>query len=165
MDIAYFQTASENNRLRAVCPYRDGRGRNVYHCTGAPTILDVRRTALFIGTLLTSDRTRVIGVDGRVEPLIEPAIRSLCREGTLEALACSRLSKLSSETRDTGRGWYRHHHHHLHIAFNKISGAGLMPTHTDEDLSISPGRPNIARDVRDVEASGAQGHVIRGKDD
>ena len=159
MDIAYFQTTSTDNRLRAVCPHRNNAGRNVNHCTGQPTILDTRRTALFIGTLLTSDRTRVVGVDGRIRPLVEPLLRGFCADGTLDPIACTRLTKLVAETADTGKGWFRHHHHHLHIAFKKISGAGIVPTRTDDDLTISPGRGDIRSEVRRLESSGARGHV------
>jgi hypothetical protein len=51
MDIAYFQTTGTNNYLRAVCPHTSG-GVDQYHCTAAPTILDVKRTALFLGAFL-----------------------------------------------------------------------------------------------------------------
>jgi hypothetical protein len=160
MDIAYYQTRGVDNHLRAVCPHHIA-GRNVNHCTGQPTILDVRRSALFIGTLLTSDRTRVIGVDGRIEPLIAPAMRALCADGTLQQVACNRLSKLASETTNTGNGWYRHHHHHLHIAFKRIGTAGTAPMAVDEDLTIAPGRSDIAAELRRLEARRARGHIIR----
>lgn len=160
MDIAYYQTTGTDNRLRAVCPYRNSNGVDVDHCTGAPTILDVRRTALFIGTLLTSDRTRVIGVDGRIEPLLHPALRALCNDGTLERIACDRMGKLSSETSNTGLGWFRHHHHHLHISFKKISGAGFRAREQNE-RSIAPGRRLTPAELRQLQLSGAPGHILR----
>ena len=123
MDIGYYQSTGENNYLRAVCPHTSG-GVEQYHCTGAPTILDVKRTALFLGAFLTSDRTRIIGVDGKVGPLVGPALLSLCEAGTLPKLACDRKSMIAWETTDTGRGWYKFHHHHFHVSLKKVSAAG-----------------------------------------
>jgi hypothetical protein len=120
MDIGYYQTEGTNNYLRAVCPHTSG-GYDVYHCTGAPTILDVKRTALFLGAFLTSDRTRIIGVDGKIGPLVVPALQTLCDDGVLPKLACDRKNMIAYETTDTGRGWYKFHHHHFHVSLKKVS--------------------------------------------
>ncbi len=119
MDIAYFQSTGTNNYLRAICPHTTN-GYDAYHCTGAPTILDVKRSALFLGALLLSPRTRIIGVDGKVGPLVEPAIESFCADGTLPQAACDNLTRLAWETTDTGRGWFKFHHHHLHVSLKKV---------------------------------------------
>ena len=160
MDIAYYQRTGPNNRLRAVCPHRNSAGANVHHCTGAPTALDVRRTALFVGTLLTSARTRKVGVDGRIRPLLEPEIRALCRAGTLEQSACDRLNDLAAETTDTGLGWFRHHHHHLHVSFLKINGTGVVAPAAGTDESIVPGgRPSRA-ELERLRKARIRGHVM-----
>lgn len=114
MDIAYYQTGTADNRLRAVCPHRTGTA-DAYHCTDEPTLLDPWRTALFLGHLHASPQLRVIGVDGRVGPLVDSALRQLCDGGWVTGNACARHS-ITWETTDTGRGWFYFHHHHLHIS-------------------------------------------------
>ncbi len=116
MDIGYFQTGTANNRLREVCPHTSG-GAEQYHCTGDPTTLDPWRTALFIGHLHSSPQLRVIGVDGRVGPLVDSATASLCADGWLSSTACS-SSRMTYETTDTGRGWFLFHLHHLHVSLS-----------------------------------------------
>ena len=123
MDIAYYQLAADDNRLRPVCPHTSG-GSDVYHCTGAPTDLDVWRSALFIAALHDSPQMRVLGVDGRIGPLVEDAIDELCASGWFAGGACSDL-QLAYETSDTGSGWYRFHHHHLHVSLLSRLQAGL----------------------------------------
>lgn len=153
MDIAYYQLTSANNRLRAVCPHTSNN-KDVKHCTGTPNNLDVRRTALFIGTLLTSDRVRVIGVDGRIEPVLVPEIKALCRAGLLPQLACNRLGKIASETSDTGKGWFRHHHHHLHVSLKKIGG---RPAPADR---IAPDNIAVTREINMLSREGILGHAL-----
>jgi hypothetical protein len=120
MDIGYYQTTGTNNYLRPVCPHTSG-GVDQYHCTGAPTILDVKRTALFLGAFLLSDRTRIIGVDGKIGPLVVPAMQALCDDGSLPKLSCDRKTMIAYETTDTGRGWYKFHHHHFHVSLKKVT--------------------------------------------
>lgn len=115
MDIAYYQMSGDN-RLRSVCPHTEG-GSDVYHCTGAPNDLDPWRTALFLGHLHASPNVRVIGVDGRVGPLVDSALSQLCADGWVSGAACSRHSITWEET-DMGRGWFRFHHHHLHVSIS-----------------------------------------------
>ena len=114
MDIAYYQTGTADNRLRSVCAHTSG-GEDAYHCTGEPTMLDPWRTALFIGHLHATPQLRVIGVDGRVGPLVDSAMSQLCGGGWLSGTACS-SSRMTYETTDMGRGWFYFHHHHLHIS-------------------------------------------------
>ncbi len=113
MDIAYFQVGHPDNLLRPICDHEAGGEQN--HCTSDPDRLDVWRTALFLALLHDSPQLRVIGVDGRVGPLVEQAIRTLCGRGFLADGACDE-SSLAYETRDTGRGWFRFHHHHFHVS-------------------------------------------------
>lgn len=112
IDIAYFQTGTPDNRLRPVCASsRDGVDQA--RCTGPPSLLDVPRTALFVEALAASGAVRVIGVDGRVGPLLEAGLRGLCAQGVT---ACGEVP-LAYETADTGLGWFTGHHHHLHVSF------------------------------------------------
>ncbi len=118
MDIAYFQMTSPDNKLRVICPHSEGT-QDQYHCTETPNNLDVWRSALFIGALLTSPQVRVLGVDGRAGPLIEAAMDQLCSDGWLPQSACmAKNQKLAYEVTDGGAGWYHFHHHHFHISFN-----------------------------------------------
>lgn len=118
MDIGYFQVGTANNQLRPICPHTSG-GADQYHCTGDPVNLDPWRTALFMGHMHASPNLRVIGMDGRVGPMIESALTQLCADGWVSGTACSRPS-LAFEVTDMGRGWFAFHHHHLHIS---VSGS------------------------------------------
>ncbi len=119
IDLAYYQVGQTNNRLRPICPYTSG-GVDQSHCVGDPTILDVWRHALFLGTVFESSRTRVVGVDGKAGPLIVAAIDQLCDDGWLSATACNNIA-LAYETTNMGNGWYYHHHHHSHISLEPAS--------------------------------------------
>lgn len=114
IDIAYYQTGTSDNRLRSVCAHTSG-GEDAYHCTGEPTMLDPWRTALFLGHLHASPQVRVIGVDGRVGPLVDSALTQLCADGWVSGAGCGSHSITWEET-DTGRGWFYFHHHHLHLS-------------------------------------------------
>ena len=124
MDIAYYQVGQRNNQLRPICNHIRG-GEDQYHCIGEPENLDVWRTALFIGLLHASPQVRVIGVDGRVGPLVTDAIAQLCAEGWLATSACDRDGPaLAYEVQDQGRGWYYFHHHHLHLSLSSRPAGG-----------------------------------------
>jgi hypothetical protein len=118
IDTAYYQTGTADNRLRPVCPH-EVDGADQHRCVGAPTTLDVKRTALFLGALLTSSRVRVIGVDGKIGPLVKPEIQNLCDGGVVPAESCTRLSRIAYEETDTGLGWYRFQHHHMHVSLSR----------------------------------------------
>jgi hypothetical protein len=102
-----------------VCPHTSG-GSEANHCTGEPTILDVKRTALFLGALLTSDRVRVMGVDGKIGPLLVDAMQKQCDDGTLPTVACERKLLIRYEATDTGGGWFYFRHHSIHISSKKV---------------------------------------------
>jgi hypothetical protein len=112
IDVAYFQTGTPDNRLRSVCPTAIDRVEQ-HHCVGEPDLLDVGRTALFVEALASTGGVRVIGVDGRIGPLLEAELQSLCDTGVTD---CTPVP-LAYETTDTGEGWYRFHHHHMHVGF------------------------------------------------
>jgi len=153
MDLGYYQTTGTNNYLRAVCPHTSG-GYDAYHCTGAPTILDVRRTALFLGAFVTSDRTRIIGVDGKIGPLVVPAMQKLCDEGTLPRLSCDRKSMIAYEVTDTGRGWYKFHHHHFHVSLKKVSADW-----SDGSESFAPSNTSLAWELEHLDVAQVLGHA------
>ena len=112
IDIAYFQTGTSDNRLRPVCGSAlDGVDQD--HCTEPPELLDVPRTALFIDALARSGAVRVIGVDGRIGPLLEAGLQALCDARITD---CADVP-LAYETSDTGLGWFTSHHHHMHVSF------------------------------------------------
>ena len=115
IDLAYFQTGSRDNQARPVCEHSTG-GRDAYHCTAPPHLLDPWRNALFIAALAEHPRLRVIGMDGQVGPLVEAALATLCEDGWVEGSAC-RSTPLAYEVTDSGRGWYLFHHHHMHVSY------------------------------------------------
>ena len=120
IDLAYYQINTPDNRLREVCDSND-----MHHCVGQPDRLDPWRTALFLGTVFEFDDTiRVIGVDGKIGPLIETAMRKLCETDWLSDLACANITpypNLAYEVVDNGLGWYLFHHHHAHISAHSRS--------------------------------------------
>ena len=119
LDIAYFQTGTADNDLRAVCVTESGEPAvEQYHCVEEPHLLDAWRTALFIGALHDSTHLRVVGVDGMIGPGIEEKISWLCDNSWLTGAACSGQLKLSYEVTDTGYGWYYFHHNHMMVSFN-----------------------------------------------
>ena len=116
MDIAYFQVGTADNLLRPICDHISS-GQDQYHCVGEPELLDVWRTALYLGKLHDNPFVRVIGVDGQAGPLIEDAMEQLCYAGWLTGNVCEpNGSLLTYETVDEGMGWYYFHHHHFHIS-------------------------------------------------
>jgi hypothetical protein len=135
IDIGYYLNSGTDNHLKPICEHTLN-GQEQYHCVKPPTILDLWRTTLFIGTLLTSSNTRVIGVDGQVGLLIEKAMPTLCANGWLPKTACNKLgSGLAFEVTNQNWGWYYFHHHHLHLS---TLGTGYG--------SLTDGMPCITRD-------------------
>jgi len=126
MDIAYFQLGTPDNKLREVCEHEEN-GVDQFHCSGRVDTFDVWRTALFIGKLHDSDYMRVVGVDGKVGPLIENAVDTLCERGWLTGNACHGL-RLAYDTREEQHnGWYYWHHHHLHVSGNDSPSLWSLP--------------------------------------
>jgi hypothetical protein len=108
------------NDLIAVCDHLVACGEN-YHCVEPSDVLDVTRTAIFIAKMHDSPNLRVIGIDGMIGPVVIAEIKRLCAAGTLDGLACSKQGelalKVTFETEDTGKSWFRFHHHHFHISY------------------------------------------------
>ncbi len=122
MDIGYYQTNTRDNRLRPVCPHTASGGGDAYHCTAAPNSLDLWRNTLVLGAMATSRRVRVIGMDGKVGPLVMAALPALCRDGYLDKTACTRSrALLTYEETDQGSGWFLFHHHHFHVSLTSAA--------------------------------------------
>ena len=126
MDIAYYSNAGTNNYLKPVCDHIIG-GSDQHHCTSEPYLMDLWRTALFIG-VFSSERTRVIGVDGKIGPIVGQAIDVLCANGWIPQAGCDKYAAkpwmLAYEVENGGNGWYNFHHHHLHLS---LWGVGAKP--------------------------------------
>ena len=58
---------------------------------------------------------RIVGVDGRIGPLIFAALDSLQASGALAPGTAARVG-LGYETADVGLGWFYSHHHHFHVS-------------------------------------------------
>ena len=142
VDLAYYQKGTPNNNLRPVCPHSSG-GKEAYHCTGTPNLLDVPRTTLFIAKLLESSRVRVIGVDGQIGPLLKAEVSKLQSKGLITAASATAFSKkVAFETTNTNMGWYYFHHHHLHLS-TYTSGYSSSTPPTQPDWSGAPLRPEL----------------------
>ena len=120
IDLAYYQTNTANNHLRAVCEHYTN-GQDQYHCVSQPALLEPKRTAFFLANILASARVRVIGVDGKVGPKLLTAIDELVRDGLISPAAQQRFKSgtITWEETDTKRGWFYFHHHHTHISFTR----------------------------------------------
>jgi hypothetical protein len=80
-----------------------------------------QRTSVFLGALLSSARVRVIGVDGKIGPLVTEAMQHLCAAGVIPAAGCANKARITWEATDTGGGWYLFHHHHLHVSLKRMA--------------------------------------------
>jgi hypothetical protein len=160
IDIGYWQAGTADNKLRPVCEHKSG-GADQYHCVSAPDKLDLWRTTLYLGAMMTSEIVRVIGVDGQVGPLVESAMPALCSTGWLPAKSCTAVkSRLAFETTNTGKGWYQFHHHHMHL-----SVTGKLPTNPNTLSPVTPfdaflvsGQPSSETDF--VALLGVPGHAM-----
>ncbi len=120
MDFAYFQIQPPDNHLREICPHVVN-GSEQYHCVGEPDNIDLWKHSLLLGAMFTSPRVRVIGVDGRVGPLLDKSIPVLCQKGYLPQSACDAAAQsLAYEQVDMGYGWYLFHLHHSHISTTMV---------------------------------------------
>jgi hypothetical protein len=130
IDVAYFQIdpegflkiyenrqqGVEGNLLRSMC--KNTRfGMDVYHCIEQPWLLDPWRTALFIAHVAENPYVRVIGVDGKIGPVVDDALDQLVQAGWIDKDLRDRIP-LAYETTNEGMGWFRFHHHHLHISMH-----------------------------------------------
>lgn len=129
LDIGYFQVGTADNRLRPICDHTSG-GSDVYHCVDEPYALDPWRTAMFLGALFEHPDIRIVGADGKIGPILQDALETLCADGWLTAYACDHLA-LTWEEVDEGRGWYRFHHHHFHVSFSRPDYAAPASPHEE----------------------------------
>jgi hypothetical protein len=133
IDVAYYQKnpttgnpGNPDNHLREVCEHTIN-GVDQYHCTAAPTSLDVTRHTLFLAKIMESSRVRVIGVDGKVGPLLQAEAKVQYQAGKISATSYNAFSsKLAFEVTNQGYGWFQFHHHHSHLSTN----ATTYPTAT-----------------------------------
>lgn len=116
IDMAYFQTDGANNG-QIICG--DGSEHADGYCSPAAAqshIVDLPREAYFMAQLYSSPRTRVIGVDKVIGPLLLAAAQELLAlpaghpHGITEAQYQGFIGKMSY-----GPGW-PYHHHHIHLS-------------------------------------------------
>ena len=176
IDIAYYQnslTGQPNNYLRAICDYTIN-GANQYHCVSEPYMMDVWRSALFIGALFSSPRTRVIGVDGMVGSTLSKALDVLCDQGWVPAQGCEPANQdLACEVEsgvdgglcweENGSGWFYHHHHPLHLSLWGLAGNTWKASEKQEKEDASRCVDSTCADrsgfVRELERSDRPGLV------
>ena len=125
IDISYFQTDGAND-AEIVC--NDGASHADGYCTSAATqkhTVDLPRQAYFMAKLFASPRTRVIGVDTVLAPLLRSAAQSLASlpAGDRRKISQSELSSFSSHMA-YGSGW-PYHHHHIHLSLQWLSKSNV----------------------------------------
>jgi hypothetical protein len=118
IDTAYYQLFSPDNLVRPVGDSYIGT-ENQNHLVGDPYALDVWRTALFIAYLSEHPHLRVIGVDGQIGLILEPALNQLVTLGWIDQDLLDSIP-LAYEVTNQGHGWFFHHHHHMHISMRFI---------------------------------------------
>lgn len=135
IDIAYFQTDGANDG-EIVCG--DGAKHADGFCTTAAKtkhIVDLPRQAFFMAKLFASPRTRVVGTDTVLAPLIADAARALAAlpKGNPQSITAAELAGFSSKMA-SGNGW-PYHHHHIHLSMNWWSPkAFVAPGNAPESL-------------------------------
>lgn len=142
MDISYFQTDGSNN-AEIVCG--DGSQHADGYCSAAAVkkhIVDLPRQAFFMAKLFDSSRTRVVGVDRVLAPLLQKAARSLA------ALPHGDRRRITQQELDSfwsmmayGDGW-PYHHHHIHLSM-KWWQQGVAQ---DGESLLPSGAPQMSRD-------------------
>lgn len=129
-DLAYFQTDGDNH-AEIVCG--DGSTHADGFCSDAAKTqhtVDLPRQAFFMAKLISYPRTRVIGVDQVLAPLIEEAAGALgaLPDGDPKKLTPSEVSDFGSRIA-YGSGWpYHHHHIHLSLKWWGQASAPAMPS-------------------------------------
>lgn len=171
IDVAYYQnelTGQANNYLRAICDHTIG-GVEQYHCVSEPYMMDLWRSALFIGALFSSDRTRVIGVDGKAGAMISQALEVLCADGWVPSAGCVPANQsLACEVEagvdgglcweENGSMWFLHHHHHLHLSLWTLAG-GTWPSTDPKEKCLDEDCKASTDMMKALEALSAPGLV------
>lgn len=138
-DLAYFQTDGDNH-AEIVCG--DGSVHADGYCSDAAKtkhVVDLPRQAFFMAKLISNPRTRVIGVDQVLGPLIEQAASDLgaLPAGDPKRLTSEEVSAFAGHVA-YGSGW-PYHHHHIHLSL-KWWGQETSPRWTSQfsDPSLDP---------------------------
>jgi len=116
IDVSYYQLYTPDNRPRIMCDHYEGY-YDVNHCTSQPYLLDPWRTTLFTTYLAEHPLLRVMGVDGRVGPVLVDSLDWFMDNGWVFPEFHAPL--LYEET-DQGWGFFQFHHHHMHISMNRV---------------------------------------------
>jgi len=124
IDIAYFQTDGSNNG-QIICG--DGSEHADGYCSSAAAqkhVVDLPRQAYFMAKLYSSARTRVIGVDTVLAPLLESAAQELAGlpNGNPKKITADELKGFTDKL-SYGDGW-PYHHHHIHLSLRWWSQDG-----------------------------------------
>lgn len=116
IDIAYFQTDGSNDG-EIICG--DGSQHADGYCSPAAAqkhIVDLEREAFFMAQLFSSSRTRVVGIDQVIAPLVADAAAALhaLPDGDPRKINASQLAGFTGKMA-YGPGW-PYHHHHIHLS-------------------------------------------------
>jgi len=142
IDIAYFQTDGANDG-EIVCG--DGAKHADGYCTDAATktnIVDFPRQAFFMAKLFASPRTRVVGTDTVLAPLITHAAQALAAlpKGHPQRITSDELGGFDSKMA-YGTGW-PYHHHHIHLSMKWWSQKGAFAQ--DDAFEFAPFEHSMA---------------------
>ena len=66
--------------------------------------------------MLESSRVRVIGVDGKIGPLLKQEAQKLVSQGLITNSVYNKFNYVAYEVTNTQKGWYHFHHHHMHLS-------------------------------------------------
>ncbi|MDI1443859.1 PPC domain-containing protein [Polyangium sp. 6x1] len=148
IDIAYFQTDGAND-AEIVC--NDGASHADGYCTSAAAkkhIVDLPRQAFFMAKLFASSRTRVIGTDTVLAPLIRGAAQALAAlpAGDRRKISQSELSAFSNRLA-YGSGW-PYHHHHIHLSLQWLNQGNAR---AGEATALSAPAPFLGPGAQDAE--------------
>ncbi len=124
-DLAYFQTDGDNS-AEIICG--DGSQHADGFCSAAATQkhkVDLPRQAFFMGKLMASPRTRVIGVDQIIAPLIVAAAKELNKlpSDDPKFMTSAQLAAFNNKMA-YGSGW-PYHHHHIHLSMQWWSSSSV----------------------------------------
>jgi hypothetical protein len=129
MDLAYFQTGSDNH-ARSVCA-NDG-----YFCTSDVNTMDAEVTAYFFSKLYESGRLRVIGVDTKLADDLVLAADALLAEGVMTQAQRNKFDDRLA----FGEGW-PFHQHHFHVSLKWLDADDVYESHerlSPEGFDIDP---------------------------
>jgi hypothetical protein len=144
IDISYFQTDGVNDG-EIVCG--DGSEHADGYCTNAATKshkVDLPRQAFFMSKLFSSNRTRVIGTDQVLAPLIKDAAQKLVALPSGDARKLTAAEAASFDKRmASGSGWpYHHHHIHLSLKWWSKNSARIDSSTARASAQGEPGEDN-----------------------